>query len=100
MFRKDAFYDRKMVEFLLASGLTKEVIANGDISRKYLKFVKGKSICIYFHANFNQSFRFLFCIVFVSKRVQGDRQRLDKISGYVIDFVKAKRREMKKSAQK
>lgn len=42
LFRNDMFYDRRMVELLLISGLGSERIANGDVSRKYLKFISGK----------------------------------------------------------
>lgn len=42
LFRNDTFYDRRMVELLLMSGLGSEKVANGRISGKYLKFVSGK----------------------------------------------------------
>lgn len=55
----DTFYDRRMVELLLMCGLGSDRIANGDISRKFLKFITGSAYLPFFQLIENQSSVFL-----------------------------------------
>lgn len=99
LFRNDMFYDRRMVELLLMTGHDSKSIANGNISRKYLKFVSGKLSCIGVNNSFvsnsidTNQFNALL-LVFLRGRVGGDEHRLAKLEEYVTDFVKVKRKQI------
>lgn len=95
LFRNDMFYDRRMVELLLISGLGSERIANGDVSRKYLKFISGKldAYFMFVHRkNLKYHRLYILLAVFLCERVHGEDRRLVKLDEYVADFIKQKRK--------